>query len=258
MNVVYTLVDPTRNYTVLIDTPVPLQRQIDVAAAVMRTEPLAEQAGFLSDMTEQTVCLRMAGGEFCGNAAMSAAAVCAAAFGKSDADITVHVSGVETDVRVCIRSMPDGKQTGTVDMPLPLSIECVCLPEYGSLPVVTLAGISHIIVEQTLERTRAQALAPLWCTALHAQAVGMMQFNRAANRLTPLVYVPAADTLYWENACASGTAAVGYWLRHSIGAPLDADIVQPGGSLHIRAHADGLLQLTGSVAIVSRKKIEIA
>ena len=255
MTIRYTLADPTKNYTVLVDTPVPVHLQPDAAAAVMRSEPLAEQAGFLSEMTNTSVRLRMAGGEFCGNASMSAAAVCAAASGRTDTVVTVHVEEVDTDVRVHIRQLPDGGYAGTVEMPRPLSVRQVTLPEAGMVPVVSFRGISHVIVTKALAKKKAETLAPVWCSALSAQAVGIMQFDRAQNRLTPLVYVPAADTLFWENSCASGTSAVGYWLSAQTLAPCRAAIIQPGGTLEITTFADGSLRLTGTVALLKEGQI---
>ena len=49
----YHLMDPTKNYTLLIDTPVPEEDQAAVAAELMRRFPLAEQAGFIGPVSDR-------------------------------------------------------------------------------------------------------------------------------------------------------------------------------------------------------------
>ena len=73
----YAILDPTGNITALVETPVDPARQPETAAALMARHPQVEQVGFLSPPAEGAVrgTLRMAGGEFCGNATMSAAAL---------------------------------------------------------------------------------------------------------------------------------------------------------------------------------------
>ena len=48
MKVVYDVLDPTGNITILVRTPVPEADQPDVAAHLMELEPETEQVGFLS------------------------------------------------------------------------------------------------------------------------------------------------------------------------------------------------------------------
>ena len=255
MRLRYVLLDPTGNYTVLVRSSVPIAQQPAVAARLMQAEPLAEQVGFLSD--GGNVCLRMAGGEFCGNAAMSAAVLRAADTGQTDAEFPVDFLQAGTQVRVRVHENASDCYTGTVEMPQPISVELCDLPDGGQLPVVRFDGIAHVIVQTPMEKTRAQSLAPVWCDALHAQAVGLMLFDRANDRLAPLVYVPSADTLCWENSCASGTTAVGYFLARETNELPETEIRQPGGKLHIAVQQNGAVRLTGSVKIVRQREIEL-
>ena len=52
MKVVYDVLDPTGNTTILVRTPVPEAEQPAVAASLMKMEPETEQVGFL--MTGRT------------------------------------------------------------------------------------------------------------------------------------------------------------------------------------------------------------
>ncbi|MEE3312421.1 MAG: diaminopimelate epimerase, partial [Acutalibacteraceae bacterium] len=76
MEVTYSLFDPTGNITLLVETPISAAERVAVASKLMELEPKAEQVGFVSqDDADVDIRLDMAGGEFCGNATMSAAAL---------------------------------------------------------------------------------------------------------------------------------------------------------------------------------------
>ena len=72
----YSIFDPTGNITALVESQIPAAEQPTVAAAVMERHPSVEQVGFVrfDPASDPPVSLRMAGGEFCGNATMCAAA----------------------------------------------------------------------------------------------------------------------------------------------------------------------------------------
>ncbi|MBO5556880.1 MAG: hypothetical protein J5927_06815, partial [Oscillospiraceae bacterium] len=72
----YTILDPTGNITALVESPVAVARQSAVAADLMARHPTVEQVGFVrfapaaGEKDAVQAALRMAGGEFCGNASM--------------------------------------------------------------------------------------------------------------------------------------------------------------------------------------------
>ncbi len=168
----YILMDPTKNMTILVETPVPPESQPSVAARLMEREPAAEQVGFLSASggtghSESTsaasmpdaadrpaqcaISLRMAGGEFCGNAAMSAAAYYSMCAGITEGQVSVQVSGTPAPVTVDIKRPENGTVTSrraAVHMPHPVSVETISFPEGQIFPVVTFLGISHVIVNK--------------------------------------------------------------------------------------------------------------
>ena len=75
MELEYTVWDPTKNITLLVSTPVERGAQAETAARLMAARPQVEQVGFLEPAAAPGAELRlqMMGGEFCGNASMSAA-----------------------------------------------------------------------------------------------------------------------------------------------------------------------------------------
>ena len=142
------------------------------------------------------------------------------------------------------------------------------------IPAVEFEGITHLIIREDADdalgrssaakiRQDAERLAPLWCEALGAEALGLMFLNEAEGTMKPLVYVPAAGTLVWENSCASGTTASGAFLaerQSGDGVRRDYRITlrQPGGSLMIRAEKDGKLFLGGTVRLLKKNRAEVS
>ena len=99
MKVEYTVLDPTGNITILVTTPVEIPHQPYVASKLMELMPKAEQVGFLSETAGCDIALRMAGGEFCGNASMSAAAYYVNREGLKKHTATLNVSGADGPVK---------------------------------------------------------------------------------------------------------------------------------------------------------------
>ena len=77
----YRILDPNGNITVLVESAVPVEKQPSSAEWIMQQHPEVEQVGFVRflDITPDSdgihAELRMTGGEFCGNASLSTAAL---------------------------------------------------------------------------------------------------------------------------------------------------------------------------------------
>ena len=247
MKINYVLMDPTGNMTVLVETPVPAASQPFCASRLMEREPTAEQVGFVTPAADEDsdTVLRMAGGEFCGNAAMSAAALFCLRRGRTDGGtVRVRVSGADEPVTVTLCPDGEGGFACEVQMPRPVRIT-----EFAGRPLVELPGISHMIVTEPMTRDAAEQEVKRCCASLGADALGLMLLDDAAQRLTPLVYVPGADTLYWENSCASGTAAVGAYLAAREGRAVSRTLAEPAGALGVTAAPEGAPLLRGRVLL---------
>ena len=96
-----------------------------------------------------------------------------------------------------------------------------------------LKGINHFIFESEIENPEEKVKE----LSKGVDATGLMFWNEKEQFLKPLVYVPTADTLFWENSCASGTAALANYLSEKYG-DVDLDIKEPGGVLHIKTSKD--------------------
>ena len=272
MQITYSLFDPSGNTTILVETPVPVEDQPAVASALMKAEPSAEQVGFVSAPAQSgcDINLRMAGGEFCGNATMSAAAYMTMRSGAIPKQgdligVTVRASGASGPVTVALRAETDTAYYGSVIMARPRSIDDApfSVTGDGRKPVIVrFDGIAHVILERPAPdsekgRARAEALARSWCDALGTEAIGILFFERHKLRLTPLVYVPAAGTTCWESACGSGTTAIGAYMADRTGKPVDITVKEPGGSLNILSLEDGTLQMSGTVRFLKQETVTL-
>ena len=263
----YTVIDPTKNITLLVTTPVQRSLQAQTAAWLLRRERDAEQVGFLEESDSAPARLQMMGGEFCGNATMSLGAwLCRKQhlpMGESR-DFRLDISGAD-DLVPCSVTAVRGGYIGTVSLPLPLSVEQRSFPtDRGevTLPVVFLPGICHIIAPAgTVQPYQAESLLRRWSDSLPGEAVGLILLDEQRMHIDPLVYVKPTDTAVWERGCGSGSAAVACALTHQRGAGQCLSIKQPGGTIAVTTQWDGStvtgLTITGTVSLGREKTVDV-
>ena len=256
----YCIFDPTGNITALVETEVDTADQPGVAAEIMREHHDVEQVGFVRMVPKDAAaggaaaCLRMAGGEFCGNATMSTAALYAKRNEEHFGDIVyadIKVDGIEKPFGVQLRREDSNSWAAGVSMPPAKSIDVLRMTaedypaaELGTLPVVRMEGIDHIIIEQQSfyynlrnNRKLTESIIRTICGILDSECLGMMFLADGGKEreMTPLVYVPGADTMFWENSCASGTVAAGQYLAAKAGEAVSAALKEPGGTLVVKS-----------------------
>ena len=275
--------DPTGNITALVESPVAPEEQSAAAARIMERFPQVEQVGFvrLPQETAAPVELRMAGGEFCGNASMSAAALSLLRRGSATDEgawetLGLRVRGVSREVEARLRRETAESFCASVRMPPVLSLNEQVFP-FGALrdpiTIVRAEGISHAIVTPGSpffalrdDRDAAEEAARRICAALGAKAFGMMFLEGEAPRLrlTPLVFVPESGTMCWENSCASGSAAVAASGSAAVaaamagrsGSPVCLELEEPGGVLAVKSEGlRGETWLSGRTRLVGEAEI---
>ena len=254
MNISYKVFNPTGNITILVDTPVAVCDQPVIAAKLMEHEPLAEQVGFVSCPNGQAdIVLRMAGGEFCGNATMSAAVYHQMKYGYQAGktyDVSVRVIGIPENVSCKVLFNGEDFE-GDVVMPKNYYVSKERLyfeGKYYNYPIVKMGGISHLIIEEELPIFMAEQAIKQWCRDLRCEALGFMMVSENFSVLHPLVYVPVSDTLFWESSCASGSSAVAAYCQSISGGDVHLDLLQPGGVLSVDATSDNRVVLHGTVS----------
>ncbi|MBR6005888.1 MAG: hypothetical protein IK063_06670 [Clostridia bacterium] len=262
MRIDYYTANPTGNITLLAETPAEKRDYKTIADRLMALNPRAEQAGFIG-FNENGFFLNMAGGEFCGNASMSAAAVFAQKQGINPGEkrvVTLRVSGAEEPVNVSVKADESGAYECEIQMPPAKRIterEFSFEGKKYALPVVESEGISHIIFEGEMQKKTAEKAVVQWCDELNAGCLGIMFADFEKNTISPLVYARDAGTLFWENSCASGTTAAGLYLAEKTGRDVDIALSQPGGALRIKTQKNARPLLCGSVRIEKKESTEI-
>lgn len=258
----YVTLDPTGNITCLVLEHVDPEDEKELTRRLLQE---CEQVAYLEPATlpDSGATVRLMGGEFCGNAAMAAAAWlmrCCLNPGE-EKDVPLQVSGTEGIIRCRIKALDDGFE-GTVQMP---GIREVTDMTYGgiALKAVRMEGIIHLVYEGApLEQAVAESLLKAIAATLPDEAAGLIRWNRETGEMIPLVYVRGSGSLVWEHGCGSGSAAVGALeaLRQGEGTASTA-ITQPGGVIRVTAEAaDGKirnLSITGRISIGRKSVIEV-
>ena len=254
----YCKFDPTGNITALVETKVDIADQPAVAARIMEEEPDVEQVGFITYVKDAApadgsalISLRMAGGEFCGNATMCAAAHFASHGGLQSGAVPVQVSGASAPLIVRLEQLAPFSYSAAVSMPPALRIGKVSLTaadaaggpeEVGaagvsammSLPVVEMEGISHIIIEHDSDffgikddKPLAESMLKHWCGVLGADCLGMLFL---------------------------GEGDAGMYLAAKSGSAVDVTFEEPAGRLRVESDpATGLTILHGSAILIEHR-----
>lgn len=254
----YYLIDPTGNITILVKSAVPIEKQPEIAEILMKKEPSAEQVGFIGENS-----LRMAGGEFCGNATISTAALIQheknAHIGEEE-KLVLQVSGVENGVGISAVKISDDEFICRAEMPKPVSVEKISLKyvekEYD-FTAVDFGSIIHLIYYGTMEKPFAEKAIKHWSNELERECIGVMFLDENEMNLSPLVYVRNPPTLFWESSCASGSSATGMALAVKNNKKIEASFIEPGGTISVTAYPDGEIILEGRVKILKKSMVEI-
>lgn len=151
MEFTYRIADPSGNTTALVQEGFPEKLRREAAALLMQTGGV-EQVGFLCPprFAESAGRLEMAGGEFCGNATLSAAVWSAknrVLIGQNPVELRIECSGADTPL-CCAAWSADGADYGMVGMPPPTRIYTRDFSAGGrteTFAVVEMPGITHLL-----------------------------------------------------------------------------------------------------------------
>ena len=258
----YVTLDPTGNMTCLVLDPVSPEDEKILTRELLKE---CEQVAYLEEPVKPgaVAAVRLMGGEFCGNAAMAAAAwlVRDELAEGEEKSLLLEMSGTEEPVFCTVRKTADCYE-GMVAMPPAREIreETFAGKNYT---LVRMDGIVHLIYTgPEMEKQAAEELLKEAAASLPDEAAGLLQWNRETGFLRPLVWVRGSGSLVWENGCGSGSAAVGTAeaLRAGNGT-LTTEVKQPGGVISVTADAqEGSLlsvRITGKVKLDTETVIEL-
>ena len=219
----------------------------------------AEQAGFLvaPHSKEALFRIEMSGGEFCGNATLSAAALAAAEGASSP--FFVECSGAEGPLRAEARPLGAGRWLARAEMPQTHELRRLSLEgfSFGDAAIcVSIPGITHLVVEAAdLSASDYDALLARLMRERGADAYGVVPFERMGRdhfRIRPYVAVPSAKSCVFERACGSGSLALALAEGSECGR---IAVEQPGGTLFVETGKQFFLE--GEVLISCRGTVEL-
>ena len=232
-----------------MESPVDESEQRAVAASIMARHAAVEQVGFvrLPDEKSAPAALRMAGGELCATASMSAAALWALRLGLCEGELSRAVPGAEDAVAVRLKQEDESCFSAAVRMPEAREITAIPFVFEGlsgTITLVRMEGIDHAVLTPDCpffalrdRPSAAEKAVRELCASLGAVCLGLMflEGESAQRRLMPLVYVPGSRTLFWESSCASGSAAAGMLLARQSGERTELELEEPGGVLRVKS-----------------------
>ena len=250
MNIEFIKTNPTENMTILIKTACYRGDYPEIAMKLMDySNVFAEQTGFIEKPVGDVAVARlhMAGGEFCGNAALSLGAYLAWEKGLpvgGGVRFPLEVSGAEEVIDCSVKAEGSRFYVG-INLPLPREIKDVrFLFDDGEylLPVIYFDGISHVIVMDEALFDRKEEVVESCIDQMPAftqvSAMGIMFYDEKEECLRPFVYVKSIDSRFWERGCGSGTAAFGCYLARKDRKSVTESVKQPGGEITVKADYD--------------------
>ena len=229
---------------------------------IMTNYPNVEQVGFI-DTNPASPTLMMVGGEFCGNATRSTAWL---ALGGKPGEISIQASGVRDKLRAGVT------ENGEAFAQMPIYESPERIQQISDGYIVEMEGITHFVTPapdglKSFSEDEIKAMGRLKMAELgidKSPAAGVMYLLNNADtiEIAPIVYVPKADTLYYETACGSGTTAVGLLQAIGKGNSVDIPIMQPSGMpIRISVAYDGssfkYAQIQGPIEELVSGTIEI-
>ena len=251
MRIDFIKVNPVQNMTILVKSSHDRGLYREIAAKLMGYDSVcAEQVGFIEPVENRMALVRvqMMGGEFCGNAAMSMAAVIARDSGFRTGEtriIPLEVSGADRTLE-CEVTAAEQSYICKIEMPAPKEIKKVRFKVSGNAieaDLVRIPGISHIIIgagdhSHDLESFAGEAMDSL-PDLIEDEAFGLLFFNEEKLSMTPVVYVKDIGVPVWERSCASGTTAIGAYLALRTCGDVELAVDQPGGTSVVYTQSSG-------------------
>ena len=202
MKIKYQIFNPAGNITALVigDKYTHDERK-QINNMIMDRNKEVEQVGFLS---EDKAKLTMAGGEFCGNATR-----CATYYYLNEKIID--------EIEINKRKIKVGKdKLENIWCEIPIDNYNINKLE-DELYKVILDGITIIVARKILEKdyseeelkVKAREIVNSYDDEIN-NAIGVMFLNKKDNeiKINPIVFVKTINTIFYENACGSGTIAV--------------------------------------------------
>ncbi|MFZ7101168.1 MAG: hypothetical protein ACOWWO_00725 [Peptococcaceae bacterium] len=242
MKLNFVKISPAQNLTVLITDYVDPACYPEIAKVVMSYEYLnAEQVGFIVPPQTSQACLRleMSGGEFCGNGVLAAAALGLYKGICPEGGFLLESSGVNGPLVCQTRFKAKNILQIKAEMPAPSKMEKMEL-EAGDLKVtgclVQLPGICHFVTDYWPSREGYEQMVATIQDKTAEKALGIIPYRKKGEgqyEILPYVYVRDTGSRVFEQACGTGSLALGIYLAGDLRNTGTLQVRQPGGIINV-------------------------
>lgn len=233
---------PAQNTTVLVTSYCPKKYYPAVAERAMNYEALyAEQVGFIvpPHKGDSIIGLEMAGGEFCGNAALSAAAYVTYKELADRESFSIDVSGADEPIRCKVKKVSNHCYNTSCIMPPAKrneKLELTLKNKSIDGNIIEFDGISHFVFPTKENFTEYSGALEVLKQIVDTNAIGIIPYNTLSDdtyKIKPFVHVKKINTNIFERACGSGSLALGICLKSVGSISKEIEIVQPGGVIRV-------------------------
>ncbi|MDR0199881.1 MAG: hypothetical protein LBI43_04810 [Streptococcaceae bacterium] len=237
----YKIWNPAGNITALVDGLIwDLDERKRVNDAIMAEHPEVEQVGFLSELKNSSAELLMAGGEFCGNASRCAAM---SLLDGHAGELRLTVADGAAEVACGV------SEDGEAWSEIPLDSDKEMRKRLGGAVEVPLLGITHFLVFEEFPENAKEAAWKLIQKLDDGRTLSLGVTWVWGNSILPVVWVRAIDSLFLENACGSGTAALGLYEKLRAGKDVALELLQPSGDKIGVQATDETLRIAGTITL---------
>lgn len=232
---------PSQNTTAIITNYVPSKMYSEIASLIMSYEYLhVEQVGFIVQPKNNNAVLKieMSGGEFCGNALLSAAAYCNYKDLIDKKEFDMEISGVNYPLKCWVSKVKNNIFTSKAEMPSLISKQHTTMSINGKEiegSIIHLDGISHFVTNNRIAKEEYYEILNYLKLQIDKGAIGIIPYQKVKEKLfeiIPMVYVFENDSTVFERACGSGTLALGIYMENEFGEN-DIKVKQPGGVIDV-------------------------
>ncbi len=266
MNIDFVKASPSKNMTVLVTNYVAPADYSAIAHTIMNYEYVnAEQVGFIEAPTHDDTVLRLAmsGGELCGNAVLTAAAYCRYKGLTDKTRFSIETTGVEAPLDCLIEAKSSHLFEVKAEMPEFNSSEAIEVTldnEKISGTVIHMDGISHLLTEHWLDKESYVPLMNELAKKIDNKAVGIIPYKNLEENnyeTKPFVHVKETGSSFFEQACGSGSLALGLYLSNQKTDKI-FNICQPGGIIVVGTGVQNYISTTVRFTLEGSCEIDLS
>ena len=252
MNVDFVKISPSKNMTVLITNYVAPTHYSQIAHTIMDYEYVnAEQVGFIVAPKNKKSLLRLAmsGGEFCGNAFLGAAAYCRYKGLTTKDRFLLETTGVDSPLECFVETKSSHLFEAKAEMPNDYFIDNMVVQLNDKIisgSTLQMSGITHFITDYWLDKDDFFPIIEKISKEIDNKAIGIIPYKHLKKgnyEIKPFVYVKETGSRFFEQACGSGSLALGVYLSKQT-KEKKFNVYQPGGIIKVETGTNNYISTT--------------